>query len=167
MPTEQDSFFETLYRSSCGKLTAFASAQLKDPLWVEEVVQDTYYTALKKPEILRRQEKPGAYLIGILRNKIREFLRTRKRNFSRFLSLEQDVPVEPQAPSNPIPTSTSSILTTAREALSPEEWLLFQRAILGGASHIEIAKELGISVWASQKRLERIRSKLDECLPDH
>lgn len=167
MPTEQDTFFESLYRRRFGIMLVFASMQLKDPLWAEEVVQDTFYTALRQPEALLQQERPEAYLMGVLKNKIRESRRARRRYFSRFLSLERDVSVEPKAPANPFPVSVATIMSTVQETLSPEEWDLFQKAILGGATHIEIAKDFGISVWASQKRLERIRKKLEECLPDH
>jgi len=34
------------------------------------------------------------------------------------------------------------------------------------ASHLEVAQEFGISVYASQKRLERIREKLYTVFPE-
>ena len=42
----------------------------------------------------------------------------------------------------------------------PEDYRLLCRITLEGATHLEVAKELGISVWSSQKRLQRIRKKL-------
>lgn len=47
-----------------------------------------------------------------------------------------------------------------RALLPPEDYRLLCRITLEGATHLEVAKELGISVWSSQKRLQRIRKKL-------
>ena len=46
------------------------------------------------------------------------------------------------------------------QLLPPEDYRLLCRITLEGATHLEVAKELGISVWSSQKRLQRIRKKL-------
>lgn len=53
------------------------------------------------------------------------------------------------------------------EALSENELYLLRRFVFEKASHKELAKELGISVWTSQKRLERIRDKLGAQFPEH
>lgn len=50
--------------------------------------------------------------------------------------------------------------------LTPEEAALWKRLMMDGATHLETAEELGISVWASQKRLERIRKKLQQRFPN-
>ena len=54
----------------------------------------------------------------------------------------------------------------ADQALAPEEYQLLKRLILDKASHLEVARELGITVYASQKRLERIRDKLRREFPE-
>ena len=46
------------------------------------------------------------------------------------------------------------------QLLPPEDYRLLCRITLEGATHLEVARELGISVWSSQKRLQRIRKKL-------
>ena len=51
-------------------------------------------------------------------------------------------------------------LAAIRALLPPEDYRLLCRITLEGATHLEVAKELGISVWSSQKRLQRIRKKL-------
>ncbi|MCI8330446.1 MAG: sigma-70 family RNA polymerase sigma factor [Oscillibacter sp.] len=72
-----------------------------------------------------------------------------------------------KAPSTPSPISTSGILETVRETLTDEEWYILRKFAIDGASHLQIAKELGITVSASQKRLERIRKKLENSLPEY
>lgn len=164
MPTEGDVFFESLYRANFNKLKLYASVQLRDPSGAEEIVQDTFYTALRQLERVRRHGNPEAYLMKVLKYKILEYRRARSRYLKRFLSLEQSVPAEATVPA---PSgSASCIMETARDSFTQEEWRLFQRFILDGATHLELSKELGISVWACQKRLERIRKKLREVLPE-
>ena len=50
--------------------------------------------------------------------------------------------------------------------LTPEELHLLKRLVFDRASHLEVAQELGISVYASQKRLERVRAKLYVAFPE-
>ena len=52
-------------------------------------------------------------------------------------------------------------------ALSESELYVVKRLIYENATHKELAEELGITVWASQKRLERIRDKLGKIFPDY
>ena len=52
------------------------------------------------------------------------------------------------------------LLAAIRALLPPEDYRLLCRITLEGATHLEVAKERGISVWSSQKRLQRIRKKL-------
>ncbi len=167
MPPEQDVFFESLYQNNFNGLVIYARAQLNDAYEAEEVVQDAFYTVLQQKEKLRHYENPRAYLISVLKFKIREYKRARSRYLKIFLSLNYDFLPEVPAPSNPYPVSISGIMEAARETLTEDEWHIFRRYVLNGYGHLRISKELGISVWASQKRLERIRKKLQDVLPEH
>ena len=57
-------------------------------------------------------------------------------------------------------------METIEQTLTAEEYQLLKRIILNKASHLEVAQELGITVYASQKRLERIRDKLGKAFPE-
>ena len=59
-----------------------------------------------------------------------------------------------------LPEILIAALDAIRALLPPEDYRLLCRITLEGATHLEVAKELGISVWSSQKRLQRIRKKL-------
>ena len=50
-----------------------------------------------------------------------------------------------------------SVIEKVERVLTPEEYQLLKRLVFDRASHLEVAQEFGISVYASQKRLERIR----------
>jgi len=166
LPPEQDISFEALYRTNYQKLTLYAAARLNDPGQVEEVVQDTFYSAWKNRETLLQHRAPEAYLMTTLKYKIKESRRARQRYLRLFLSLDSGLQAEAAAPYNPSPFSIESFMELIKSNLSSEEWYLLQRYAFGGASHLELAKELGVTVWTSQKRLERIRKKLREILPD-
>lgn len=75
MPPEQDVFFESLYQNNFNGLVIYARAQLNDAYEAEEVVQDAFYTVLQQKEKLRHYENPRAYLISVLKFKIREYKR--------------------------------------------------------------------------------------------
>lgn len=167
MPPELDNSFEGLYRANYKKLTVYATSQLpNNPVQAEEVVQDTFYTAWNNHETLLRHEAPEAYLMTTLKYKIKEYQRARQRALRRFLSLDNGLYAEAAAPGGSMPSSIGGLMELMESSLSPEEWYFLQRYAFEGASHLELAKELGITVWASQKRLERIRKKLREILPD-
>lgn len=104
------------------------------------------------------------------KNKIYESERERIRYIRRFLSLNSEVFSEIASFDSPVEeVSTSdepSPMKKIEQILSPEELHLLKRLIFDSASHMEVAEELGITVWTSQKRLERVRKKLLEAFPE-
>lgn len=97
-----------------------------------------------------------------LKNKIRVGSRRRALEALYFISLEQDLAQESKklaVEDRPF-GSISELLDAIRALLPPEDYRLLCRITLEGATHLEVAMELGISVWSSQKRLQRIRKKL-------
>ena len=109
-----------------------------------------------------------------LQNKLRESERARRRYLLRFLSLDSDFPdgvfpeggALPEEPpdAGPVPPGESP-LEKIEKVLSPEEYRLLKRLVFDGASHLQVAREFHITVYASEKRLERIRDKLSAVFP--
>jgi len=163
---EQDKFFDDLYHASHPTLATYALSQLKDLGQAEELVQDTFYTALRKYETLRRHKDPEAFLMNILKYKIMEYRRKQQQYLRLFLSLDSGLQCVADASGDFTPISMDSLIEQIQSVLTPKEWYLLQRRVFGGATHLDLAKELGVSVWASQKRLERIHKKLKNALPD-
>jgi len=166
LPPEQDKSFEALYYDNYKKLMLRAVAMLKDPGWAEEVVQDTFCTAWKHRERLLDHKNPGGYLMTTLKYKVKECKRAHQKDIQLFLSLDRDLQFEAAAPGDSTDSSIKSIMEVIESSLSPEELHLLRRHVFDGASHLQLSKELGVTVWTSQKRLERIRKKLRELLPD-
>ena len=102
-----------------------------------------------------------------LQNKIADNNRAHLCYISRFLSLDSEG-IEQTAVYEPdeIEESISEIMRKVMQVLNENEFYLLRRLVLEQGSHAEVAHELGISVWTSQKRLERIRKKLYVAFPE-
>lgn len=170
MLPEQDEWIEKLYRTYFKRLTQYAVSALGDLPRAQDVVQDAFHEALIHIDDLITHENPGGWLMVTVKYKIRESERVRRRELLRFLSFDTDIMseripgdewMEEQALSDDL-----SVMERIVQALTPEEYHLLKRLVLDGASHPQVAQELHISVYASQKRLERIRAKLYQVFPE-
>ena len=152
------------------KLFIYANAVLRDPEQAKDVVQDTFHEALRRIDVFAKHENPGGWLMNTLKNKLKENERTRRRDLLRLLSLDADFPDESNLPEELVAAQPEpqeeSVIEKVERVLTPEEYQLLKRLVFDRASHLEVAQEFGISVYASQKRLERIREKLYTVFPE-
>ena len=142
----------------------------------EEIAQDTFHTAVGKIDTLMKADEPIRWLKRTAKNKIRNAQRAdRQRYLKRYLSLD--------APETPAVSSAgsvedaiieqedkqqrASVEETIRQTLTPTEITMLKRIAIERACYSDVAQELGISLWACQKRMQRIRQKLSEEFPDH
>lgn len=153
---EANAFLEALYNANYERLYIYAENLLFNAAYAEEAVQETFFEAVRKQDALMRHAKLEAWLMETLKNKIRVGSRRRALEALYFISLEQDLAQE----SKKLAVEDRELLDAIRALLPPEDYRLLCRITLEGATHLEVAKELGISVWSSQKRLQRIRKKL-------
>ena len=159
---EANAFLEALYNANYERLYIYAENLLFNAAYAEEAVQETFFEAVRKQDALMRHAKPEAWLVETLKNKIRVGSRRRALEALYFISLEQDLAQESKklaVEDRPF-GSINELLDAIHALLPPEDYRLLCRITLEGATHLEVAKELGISVWSSQKRLQRIRKKL-------
>ena len=169
MPDEKE-LVERLYRLYFKKLFIYANAVLRDQELAKDVVQDTFHEALRHIDVLAKHENPGGWLMNVVKNKLKEYERSRYRDLRRLLSLDADFPDKSNLPEElvsgePEPQG-ESVLEIIERVLTPEELQLLKRLVVERASHQQVAQEFGISVYASQKRLERIRGKLYTIFPE-
>lgn len=169
MLPEQDAFLETLYHECVNDLILYATISLQDGPRAQDVVQDTFHEAIldMDDKHLMSHENPGGWLMETLKNKIRENNRAQERYLRRVMSLEPEV-LAVLSPSDDSfdQLERKLILEEISKVLSPEDMYLLERLTLDKASHLEVSKEMGITVWDSQKRLQRIRKKLRKIFPD-
>lgn len=172
MRPDQDRLIEQLYQKYFGMLTLYATASLKNQSCVQDVVQDTFHEAINHADVLMQHPNPAGWLKLTLKNKVKEEQRRMHKYALYFLSLERDLFTEPgrddpnlEQPFHSEP-SLASVIKRIKHVLTEEEFTLLKRLTIDQASHVEVAEEFGISVYASQKRLERIRKKLKKALSD-
>lgn len=169
MSPEQSEFLDHLFHQHARGLRRYAMSYLKDSARAEEVVQDTFHVAVVRVEALMEHEAPEGWLKKTAKNKILKSEEARRRYAYHVLSLDTELQSEPPCPEDtwerPMegePTAEEKI----RQALTENERYLLGRIVLGKATHKEMAQELGITVWDSQKRLQRIREKLYHVFPE-
>lgn len=166
----QNEFLEQLYFAHYKKLLLYALSVRQDENLASELVQDSFHEAVIHIDILMSHENPGGWLMQTLKYKMKENDRARQRDAKYLLSLDSQLPVEPGAEDqrleNTLEEEKPSPLHLIRETLTPEEYQHLKRLVLDRATHAEVAEELNITVYASQKRLQRIREKLYTVFPE-
>lgn len=153
------------------KLYTYALSVLRDPEMAMDVVQDTFHTAAERIEKLADHENPTGWLMNTLKHKIHDQQRSLSRYAAHFVSLSgyEFAAVDEKTKGFPEDNKLLArrMLSDIQKFLKPEDYYLLKRVAFDKASHREAAKELGITVWASQKRLERIRKELETLFPEH
>src|SRR6267143_6010734 len=147
----------------------------------EEVVQDAFWTAVRKIETFRGESAFGSWLYRIVANAAYQKLRGRQSR-GRELSLDEVLPsfdahgrhVGPMAdwsvrvddPS--VQTELRVALTSAIDELPPVARTVLVLRDVGGLSNLEIAEALGLSVPIVKARVHRarlfVRKQLGEAL---
>lgn len=111
-------------------------------------------------------------MIHTLKNKISNFQRKNQSDLLRLVTLDSETAsqiVDTRNTEDPMEQQESleDAKRTIRNTLSKEEQYILRRLIFENTSHKEVASELGITIWTSQKRLERIRNKLEKDFPGY
>ena len=169
MLPEQDTFIEKLYREFFTQLWIYAKAELEDPEQAQEVVQDTFHESVRHIDILMSHDNPKGWLMEVLKKKIMHARRSMNRYILHFISLDSDLEFTDPVLSaeDPAPNNVHDTLKEIRRVLSEEEWDLLRKITLENQPYKNVAKELGITVWTCQKRIERIRKKLKQYFADN
>lgn len=164
-----EDWVEALYREEFPKLVAFAYGRIQNEDQAQELVQETFKLLWENVEVLQLHPNIKGWLCAALKNKILNYWKTGRANLQRFVSYDEitlQVPggVSPEE----ITTSVTEeeILQKAQRRLSAENYLHLIRLTVDKASHATVAKEFGISIEASQKRLERSRKALQKDFPE-
>ena len=152
--------FETLVRRHLKSCFAVALARVGQPADAEDVVQDSFITALQKLDECRSPERFGAWLTEIVRN--------RAHNYRRYRAVRDTFPLDEAlsvgAGNDPLRDTENGelrerllvALQTLTE-LQREVILLFD---LEGWRHREIAEKLGISEGSARVHLSNARQAL-------
>ena len=178
-----DPSFETAVAQSRTYLLKFARLQLRDEAWAEDVVSETLLAALARPQAFAARSQLRTWLVGILKHKIVDVLRSRAREVTLDSGTHDESadPLEhmafkasghfaerPADWGNPEQDLGSrqfmTILEACTEKLPAVQGRLFLMREWLELSSEEICKELGLTPTNLYVQLHRARLRLRECL---
>lgn len=166
MTPSGNELIEALFREYYSLLLRYAIISLQNADLAQDVVQDVFHEALKHQETLATHDNPGGWLMQTLKNKLRECKRQLSRMRIMFQSLEELPNCSLLNEDREVGEGVDKVMDRIKHHLSEDEFYLLRRIVFDEASHLEVSKELNITVWTSQKRLTRIRDKLLKLYPD-
>lgn len=164
MQPEEDSFIEELFQKHFTQLCKYAAIHLSDSQHAEDIVQDAFHEAVNKIDEVMDHPAPEKWLKKVVKYKVLNHERVRRRMLRHLISTEDisTIPDPDSVEEAAIGRNTPPLILRAKEILEEDDFYLLMRVAFENASHAQIAKELGITVWTSSQRLSRIRKKLKE-----
>lgn len=168
MRPDQDTFVELQFRKYYPSLMQAAVKILKNTSLAQDLVQDTFLALIDAIDEVRDHPDIKGWLHRALLNRLKWYFRDQKRYNALFLSMSSDFPIEPGEEDkglDAVGLNWSRDLAEVRQGLSKEEFYIFKRQALDKASYLELAQELGVSVYALKKRRERLIKKLHKLYP--
>ena len=160
MESEKERLFTEYYSQYFNKLKIYAYGSLGSWSRAEEVVQDTFHIAWMKMDDFTSSKNPMGWLMNTLKFTIKNLKRHDNLQMRLFISLSElgEIPAI-----NNIDIDID-IDELCNSVLSREEYYLMRRIVLDKATYKEMSEELGIKLWACQKRMQRIIQKLRKYL---
>lgn len=154
LKSSQKDFIEQLYYEMFTKLYILAKHMLYNPSLSEEAVQDTFILACIKVDDLMNSPNPKGWLVNTLKNVIHNMKRSNIR-FSKQILLLDDID---SLSAGDMPEESDPDLFYIG-IVSEEEYHLIKRVAIDQFSILELAEELGITVEACKKRVQRAKLK--------
>ncbi|MCD8381724.1 MAG: sigma-70 family RNA polymerase sigma factor [Clostridiales bacterium] len=148
-----------LYHEMFPMLLAYARSALGEGGIAEEAVQETFCVACKRQRELAESPNPRGWLVNTLKNVIRQLRRTQAKEAALLAALtERQSREDASAQRGTDPDLLYSDLQ------HDQDYLLLKRLALNQYTMAELAAELGISVDACKKRVQRARKRLQKRL---
>ncbi len=169
-PTEEGrARFSALMREHHRELLVFAGAATRDRDAAQDIVQDAFVSAWRKFGDYDESRDFGAWMRGIVRNKIKDWFRARQRlplgispDSLEFVELEIDIAAWQEAKSEG--SGIFEIVGECVERLPANFKAAVGRYYFEGLDSEQAAAVLEISSANLRKRLERARALLHECI---
>lgn len=156
---EKEKTFERMYKELFIKLNIYAVNQLNSKSLAEEAVQETFRIAWTKIEELMNSPNPNGWLMNTLKFVISNTKRNIMR-INRLLITEFEMDERTMGSIN----DEINPMVLYKGNFTKEEIKLLQSYAVDRRSLLEISKELGISLEACKKRVQRLKEKFKkEC----
>ena len=144
----------TAWQAHAPELRHWMRRRLKNPLEVDDLLQDLFLKALRQDERFCSVHNARAWLFEVARNLLADRLRVTRET----IELPEDLP----APAPDIDTvdQLTACLPRVLSELSAEDRDAITRCDLQGMSQAEFAVVSGLSLSAAKSRLQRARQRL-------
>lgn len=151
----QNKLIEQLFREMYHLLFVYARNALNgDVSFAEEAVQDTFRIACAKIEKLEASPNQKGWLLNVLKNVIRNM----RRSQVQITKLTMEVMMN--EPEIELEKTDAAIDLMYSDVISREDFLLIKRVALERMTMLELSLELGISVEACKKRVQRAKNRM-------
>lgn len=167
MEPNQELFLSDLFQRCYNNLVSYAKICLGSPDLAEDMVQDTFHEAASHMDSLLQHPHPYGWLVKTLKFKICNYTRTQSRHRKHLVEC-MDLTVIPSQESveqQVLEKAELPMFQRLSQILEEDEIRFLVDATLNQYSHAKLADKYGLTVWASAKRLSRIREKLRTQLP--
>ena len=148
---------EKLYQEMFHPMLAYAQNALNGHALAEEAVQDTFRIACAKAENLLSSPNPKGWLLNTLKYVIRNSIRSRaylNRLVIASLDFDENISHEKEY------IDDLKIDLLFSDLADDEDYKLIKKIALDKCTILEAAEELGISLEACHKRVQRARKRL-------
>ena len=148
-----DEAVEKLYKEMYPVLHTYAIRVLKDGNLVEEAIQDAFCIACAKREQFLSSENPQGWIMLTLKNVM--------QNMQRSLAKQKRlIPLGDDAYATAGPSELMSVDLLFGDISESADFQLLKRIAIDQYTIVELSEELGVSVEACKKRVQRARKRL-------
>lgn len=157
--TENNRIIEDLYNDMYPILLRYATNSLGDPHLAEEAVQETFRIACAKSvQLMKSQNRQGW-----LTNALKYVIRNTRRSQTKFNSLFKIITTEAQMSSEKAEDNVD-LAMYCTTVLGKEDFWLVKQIIIEKRTMLDASNEIGISVNACKKRIQRAKEKLKDAI---
>lgn len=160
----QNDFFYDFYNAQFLKMWKLAVTIVHNSAQAEEIVQDAFVELLVRLDRLEKEERLEFWLQKVVTNKSFHVLRERNRCAKAIAVLQSkrldDFSEQKQFQEIEEADSLHGIRKAISDTLNEEEQYQLRRIAMEGTKYKTMAEEMGMSISACQKKMQRIRKKL-------
>lgn len=150
---------EKVYVELASTLLNYANRALKDPVQAEGALQETFRIACTKLDSFSSSPNPKGWIVLVLKNVIRNMERNLIRLRRTFIAMDDCNIDDFEAPTDDRVTNIEY-----SDVISAEDYKLLRLVVMERFTIKEAADELGISVEACKKRVQRATRRMREGL---
>jgi sigma-70, region 4 len=155
---EQSIFIDKLYKKMYAKMSIYAKNVVGNKWLAEEAVQEAFRIACSRPDAVMSSENPNGWMIITLKNVI--------RNIERSTANQNKLVTKIISRSNLDDRTDNYVDSEYANLISDPDFILLKRIVYKQYSMLEAAAELGISVEACRKRVQRAKAKMQRKLKE-